>query len=129
MKYFNMKYSVVAFTVVLLGVTSCNDLLDNPLERQAFVEETDYTKTEDMYQLLTGAYATFYALEWETFPLVSVRGDDVNAAGDQLPLLETDEFRYDRSFWMYNSVWLNLYSDIISFYSSIEEIERFWFKN
>ncbi len=125
MRLFNTRYSLVTLILVSFTMLSCNDLLDEPLERQDFVEDTDYTQTEDMFQLITGAYSTFYFLQWETFPLISVRGDDVNAAGDQVPLIETDEFRYDRSFWMYNSVWLNLYSDIISFHASIEELERY----
>jgi hypothetical protein len=114
-------------TVIILasGLTvSCNDL-DDPIEQQALIEKTDYTQTENMFQLLTGAYATFYELQWETFPLISVRGDDVTPEGDQAPLTETDLFRYDRSFWMYNSTWLNLYSDVISFHAAIEEIERY----
>ena len=109
------------FTTYLLPVAlafgliaSCTEALDEPFEQQDLLENTNYTQSENMIQLLTGSYALFYELQWETFPLISVRGDDVNAAGDQVPLIETDSFKYDRSFWMYNSTWLNLYSDIIS---------------
>lgn len=112
----------MALLMVVILPVSCDDSLDNPLEQQVLVEDTDYTETANMYQLLTGAYELLYALQWETFPIVSVRGDDVNAAGDQFPLTETDEFRYDRSFWMYNSSWLNFYDDIIKFHAAMEEI-------
>ena len=122
-------YKFIKYIIVIgfvLGVTvSCDNALEEPIEQQALIEKTDYTKTENMFQLLTGAYATFYDLQWETFPIISVRGDDVNASGDQVPLTETDYFRYDRSFWMYNSTWLNLYSDIINFHATIEEMERY----
>ncbi len=115
------------FAGVLIGTVafSCTDVLDEPLPQQDFLEDTDYTASENMINYLRGAYYTFNDLQWETFPLISVRGDDVDAAGDQLPLWETDEFRYDRSFWMYNSVWLNLYSDIISYHGALEELEKF----
>lgn len=119
-----LKYLMLVVVVVTLPVACDNDL-DHPLERVRLAEDTDYTLSEDMFQLLTGSYQLLYALQWETFPLVSVRGDDVNAAGDQFPLIETDEFRYDRSFWMYNSTWLNYYDDIIKFHAAIEELERY----
>ena len=117
--------SAVALTMAFLITVSCDGKLDEPLENQILVEDTDYTQTQNMSQLLTGAYQLLYNLQWETFPLLSVRGDDVNAAGDQVPLIETDEFRYDRSFWMYNSTWLNFYDDIIKFHAAMEEIERY----
>ena len=120
------------FTTYLLPVAlafgliaSCTEALDEPFEQQDLLENTDYTQSENMIQLLTGSYALFYELQWETFPLISVRGDDVNAAGDQVPLIETDSFKYDRSFWMYNSAWLNLYSDIISWHAAIEELGKY----
>lgn len=115
---------IVLLAVLLLPV-ACDDMLNEPLEQRDLVEDTDYTQTEDMFQLITGSYELLYSLQWETFPLISVRGDDVNAAGDQVPLTGTDEFRYDRSFWMYNSVWLNFYDDIIKFHANMEEIEKY----
>ncbi len=111
--------------IALLLTASCGDILDEPLQNQAIAEQTDYTKSENMVLMLYGAYAEFNTLQWETFPIISVRGDDVNAAGDQFPLQETDEFRYDRNFWMYNSSWLNLYSDILRFHGAMEEIDRY----
>lgn len=110
--------------MTVLG-TSCTDLLDEPLQNQQRVEETDYTRSENMVLMLYGAYAELNALQWETFPIISVRGDDVNAAGDQFPLKETDEFRYDRNFWMYNSTWLNLYTDLLYWHGAMEEIEKY----
>jgi len=106
-------------------VSSCGDVLDEPLQNEQIIGETDYTQFENMDLLIFGAYGEFYDLQWETFPIISVRGDDVNAAGDQFPLQETDEFRYDRNFWMYNSTWLNLYSDILRFHGAMEEIEKY----
>ncbi len=122
MKTFRIATLLLVF---VMGLLSCDGLLEDPLENRDPTTDTDYTQTEDMYSIALGAYDVFYNLQWETFPLLSVRGDDVNAAGDQFPLIETDEFRYDRSFWMYNSTWLNFYSDIISFHAAMEEIQKY----
>ena len=113
---------VMAILLTLMVIVSCDDSLNDPLENEITLEGIDYTRTEDMFGLLTGSYAALNSLQWETFPLVSVRGDDVNAQGDQVPLLETDRFNYDRSFWMYNSTWLNLYSDILDYHANMEQI-------
>lgn len=107
----------------LLFCASCS--LDQPLENEQIAEETDYTQTENMILMLHGAYAELYATQWETYPTLAVRGDDVNAAGDQDPLIQTDAFRYDRNFWILNSVWLNLYSDILHWQGAIEEIQKY----
>ncbi len=101
------------------------DIVDEPLQDVQPADEVDYTRSEDMRLLIEGAYGEFNWLQWETFPLIGIRGDDVNAAGDQFPLQETDAFRYDRSFWMYNSNWLNLHEDIIAGNGLIEGINRY----
>lgn len=114
------------FVLMLFGLLiSCQDILDESLQNQEKIEEIDYTESENMDLMLYGAYSIFYNLQWETFPIISVRGDDVNAAGDQFPLSETDSFQYDRNFWMYNSTWQNLYSDILYFHGAMEEIQKY----
>jgi starch-binding outer membrane protein, SusD/RagB family len=106
-------------------IVSCDNRLNEPLEYEIPLEGIDYTKSEDMILLLRGSYAKLNELQWETFPLVAVRGDDVNAQGDQVPLTNTDNFQYDRSFWMYNSAWLNFYTDILNYHANMEQIERY----
>lgn len=116
------------YFAVVIGASfmvSCMEVLDEPLENEFLVEGTDYSQSGNMQLMLYGAYADLYAFQWETFPIISVRGDDVNAAGDQVPLIETDEFRYDRNFWMYNSTWLNLYTDILHWHGAMEEIQKY----
>lgn len=123
--HINNKLSALAAMTILSSTMACTDLLDTPLENVQLVEKTDYTKTENMILLVYGSYAELNDLQWETFPLISVRGDDVDAAGDQAPLTETDLFNYDRNFWMYNSTWLNLYTDIIYWHGAMEEIQKY----
>ncbi len=111
--------------VILLVVASCDDKLNEPLDQEFFIEDVDYSNTEEMELVLLGAYGNFYFLQWETFPTIGVRGDDVNAAGDQFPLWEIDEYRYDPNFWIINSCWLNLYGDMFDFNAAIDEIMNY----
>ena len=122
----NKFFLITALMAAVIFIApSCDSILDDPRENLIVESGVDYTNMNLMRDVYQGAYYSLYNLQWETFPLISVRGDDVNAEGDQEPLLETEAFRYDRSFWMYNSVWLNLYSDIINWYAAIEEINKF----
>ncbi|WP_026950260.1 RagB/SusD family nutrient uptake outer membrane protein [Algoriphagus mannitolivorans] len=124
MKIFN-KLSILALSSAFILPMACTGLLDDPLENVQRVEETDYTKSENMMLLVYGAYAQLNDLQWETFPTIALRGDDVNPAGDQQPLIQTDLFNYDRNFWLYNSTWLNLYSDIIYWHGAMEELKKY----
>jgi len=118
----------ITFTIAaLLFGTACQDLLDEPAENRSFTGETDYTITSNMIQPLIGAYADLYSRGWEDFPLISVRGDDVNAGGlgDQQDYAETDNYNYNKDYWMYNSVWQNFYNDIFTAHSAMEQIELY----
>jgi starch-binding outer membrane protein, SusD/RagB family len=122
-----MNIHISYLSVVLAAVLSfsCLDKLDEPLENEFLVEGTDYSQASNMILMLYGAYADLSTFQWESFPIISVRGDDVTPAGDQFPLTETDVFRYDRNFWMYNSTWLNLYTDLLHWHGAIEEILKY----
>ena len=80
-----------------------------------------------MYSVIIGAYERFQTRGWEEFPLISVRGDDVNhgGEGDQQDFAETDKFNYNKDFWMYNSLWQNYYNDIWDVHSAMEQIELY----
>ncbi|WP_026954398.1 RagB/SusD family nutrient uptake outer membrane protein [Algoriphagus vanfongensis] len=121
----HQKLTILGLATAFILPTGCTDLLDEPLQNVQRVEETDYTQTENMMLLVYGAYAELNELQWESFPTISVRGDDVNPAGDQEALTRTDLFEYDRNFWLYNSTWLNLYSDIIYWHGAMEEILKY----
>jgi len=127
MKLFNqyIKFSVIVLALIL--VSSCHDVLDELPQNRAFTEETDYTITENMILPLIGAYAELQTRGWEEFPLISVRGDDVNhgGLGDQQDFAETDKYNYNKDYWMYNSVWQNEYRDIFTFHSAMEQIELY----
>lgn len=127
MKQINYSIKLIVAVVVLLSFTACHDLLDEPAENRTFTEETDYTESSNMISPLIGVYSAFYSRGWENFPLISVRGDDVNhgGLGDQQDFAETDMFRYNKDYWMYNSLWQGLYSDIFTAQSAMVEFELY----
>lgn len=127
MKRLNYILKISFVTLTVLIATACHDLLDEPAENKAFTEDTDYTNSNNMILPLIGAYAEFYSRGWEDFPLIAVRGDDVNAGGlgDQQDYAETDKYNYNKDYWMYNSVWQNLYNDMFVAHSAMEQIELY----
>ena len=113
--------SLVLSMAMILSFTSCENLLDEEPENRAF--DPDVTP----FDYAVGAYAQAQTRGWEDFPLISVRGDDVNAGGlgDQQDYMDTDFFLYNKDYWMYNSLWQNLYKDIIDQLSAQEQIEQY----
>ena len=127
MKIYIYSMKLILITAVLFAFTACHDLLDEPAENRAFTEETDYANSDNMLLPLIGMYADFYDHEWEDYPLISVRGDDVNAGGlgDQQDYAETDKYNYNKDYWMYNSLWQNYYGDIFNAHSAIDQIKLY----
>ena len=127
MKYINNSTKLIAILAVLFFTASCSDNLNELAENKSFTGDIDYSISSDMNLPLIGAYTEFQNRAWEEFPLISVRGDDVNAGGlgDQQDYAETDKFNYNKDYWMYNSLWQNYYGDILTMHSAIEQIELY----
>ncbi len=117
-------FHVVALFAAIIITASCNKLVDEPAENRTFLSGTDYTIESNMILPLIGTYTEFNNTEWEDFPLIGVRGDDVNAGGlgDQQDFTETDKYKYNKDFWMYNSLWQNYHGNIFSANSAMEQI-------
>lgn len=115
---------LTVFSMAMVVTTSCHDLLDEDPENTNYTGQADYTNTANMILPLIGAYAEFQDRGWEDFPVIAVRGDDVNAGGlgDQQLFAEEDKFNYDKDFWMFNSLWQNFYKDILIATSAMEQI-------
>jgi hypothetical protein len=124
MKLRNYTIKFMFAFAALLATTACQDKLDELPENKSFTGQTDYTNTSNMDLPLKGVYATFNDIAWENYPLISVRGDDVNAGGlgDQQDYAETDKFNYNKDYWMYNSVWQNYYGYIFTAQSAMDQI-------
>ncbi len=127
---FNNKYiaTLIIVVVVVFSNTGCHDVLDEPFENRVPTEDVDYTVSQDMILPLYGAYSQFYQRRgWEGIPLLSVRGDDVNAGGygDAQPFFMTDRYVYDQGYWMYNSLWGLEYTTIFRMFDTVEQIELY----
>lgn len=115
-------FAILAITIT--GASSCQKYIDELPENKTFTGGTDYTASSNMILPLIGTYHEFNGIEWECFPLISVRGDDVNAGGlgDQQDFAETDIYNYNKDFWMYNSLWQNFYQNMLSANSAMEQV-------
>jgi hypothetical protein len=124
MKLKTIYFQLAIVLATLIIASGCEKKLDELAENTSYTEGTDYTKTSDMIKPLIGIYQKLNQTEWENYPLIAVRGDDVNAGGlgDQQDLAETDKYKYNKDYWMYNSVWQNHYIKITNSNSAIEQI-------
>jgi starch-binding outer membrane protein, SusD/RagB family len=120
---------IALVTGVVFVFAACHDVLNEPAENRSFTEATDYTISGNMILPLYGMYAKMQgtSMNWENYPLISVRGDDINAGGlgDQQDFAETDKYNYNKDYWMYNSVWQNEYSVLFTAHSTMEQIALF----
>ncbi len=73
-----IQFTLMSMVLAFVG-SSCTDLLDVTPENTSITSETDYTESKNIILPMIGAYAEFYTLGWEGIPLISVRGDDLNA--------------------------------------------------
>lgn len=97
----------------MVGVTSCSDYLDIDPENKVPEEKVDFTKTDDMYQPVSGVYAKLRTggMHWVIWPLSIVRDDDVwsGRIDDQAPLVDFGNFKYDNGFWGLKELWNQYY--------------------
>ncbi|AUP77911.1 RagB/SusD family nutrient uptake outer membrane protein [Flavivirga eckloniae] len=123
----NIYAPLISMTIFAFLLAGCSDNLDAPQENNNFAGGTDFTKTEDMILSIVGVYEAFQSRGWEQPLLISVRGDDVNSGGlgDQQDFTETDLFNYNKDYWMYNSLWENVYVDVITAHTGMEQIVRY----
>jgi hypothetical protein len=122
---FKFNIPVIIAGLLMVSVIGCTDKLDEPFENETFTSDVDYTIGENMILPLLGAYQGLYTRGWEEPVTLGIRGDDVNAAGDQVPMQEQDEFKYFPSHWNLNAVWQGHYNDIINVFPAMEEIEKY----
>lgn len=119
-------YSLVLFTgFAAILMSGCSDKLDAPFEDETFTSDVDYSIGQDMILPLLGAYQGLYTRGWEEPISIGIRGDDINAAGDQVPMQEQDEYKYLPSQWNINSVWQLHYNDIVNTFTAMDEIEKY----
>lgn len=118
-------YTPVIVFGLMISFFGCTEKIDEPFENESFTSDVDYSKGQDMILPLLGAYQALYTRGWEEPVSLGIRGDDVNAAGDQVPMQEQDEYKYFASHWNLNAIWQNQYNDIITMFTAMEEIEKY----
>ncbi|GAA3653115.1 RagB/SusD family nutrient uptake outer membrane protein [Flavivirga jejuensis] len=125
MKLFKKMFLITLASLFVFA--GCSDNIDEPERNNNFAAGTDFSKTEDMILSIVGVYEAYQSRGWEQPLLTSVRGDDVNSGGlgDQQDFTETDKFNYNKDYWMYNSLWENVYVDIITAHTAMEQIGRY----
>jgi hypothetical protein len=106
---------------------ACNELLNEPAENQMSPEGVDYTITANTILPLIGYYGQFQNFAWDNYALIATMGDDVNAGGmgDQgggYTDIDIYSDFVENTYWMYNNVWCNLYRDIYTAHSTMEQI-------
>lgn len=111
--------------LLIFSVFSCTEILDKPFEDETFTSDVDYSIGDDMILPLLGAYSKFYDQTWDAALTYSLRGDDVNAAGDQVPMQEQDQYIYLASHWNINSFWQIQYGAIVNIFTEMDEIEKY----
>jgi hypothetical protein len=119
----NKLHVLLILLVVML--TGCSNELDQPELNNNFAGGTDFSKTDDMIFSLIGVYQSVADRGWEQPLVVSTRGDDVNAAGDQQGLKNQDRYVYDNSFFGSRTLWETYYGDIIGAHTGMEQIGRY----
>ncbi|SHI61515.1 Starch-binding associating with outer membrane [Mesonia phycicola] len=119
-------YKILLVLGLSASLFSCSDEFDTRTG-QLNTGDLDYTDPSEMGEALVGAYSAFATRGWEESLLLGVRGDDVNAGGlgDQQAYADTDNFIYNNSYWMYNSLWNLHYSDIITLNTAINQLELY----
>lgn len=125
MKYIKRNKLPVLLALASILFMGCSEELDQPELNNNFAGGTDFSKTDNMIFSLVGVYQAVTSRGWEQPLVVSTRGDDVNAAGDQQGLINQDRYVYDNSFFGSRTLWETYYGDIISAHTGMEQIERY----
>ncbi|MFS4467794.1 RagB/SusD family nutrient uptake outer membrane protein [Maribacter sp. 2210JD10-5] len=125
MRHIKINKSLLFFALLGVMFIGCSEQLDQPELNNNFAGGTDFSKTDDMVFSLIGVYQAVTSRGWEQPLVVSTRGDDVTAAGDQQGLINQDRYVYDNSFFGSRTLWETYYGDIISAHTGMEQIERY----
>src|SRR5690606_16405466 len=125
MKIYNKIAVLTLLILSTLVYMGCSDRLEEPEQNNDFAGGTDFSKTENMVLSLIGTYEAVSSRGWEQPLVVATRGDDVNAAGDQVGLQQQDRYIYTNAFFGSRTLWETYYSDIITAHTAMEQIGRY----
>lgn len=107
-------FKILAGTAVCLAVSSCDDFLNIRVEGTIPSTGTDYSKTENIFQPVSAAYAQMRSDIW--FPYIGVGditsddSDKGSSADDNAYAKEMDDFTFSPGNYMFNSLWTGYYN-------------------
>ncbi|GJM63142.1 membrane protein [Persicobacter diffluens] len=128
-----MSYNFVAILLALLTLSSCGDFLNIVQEGEVPTDDIDFTDPGQMYAPVSGVYADARRkmTQWEIWPLLNVRGDEVTKGGgsaaDQGDYLNIETFNYAaaKGFWALNNSWEAFYKVVYTTYYNEDLLNRF----
>ena len=109
--------SILTLAAAVVAAASCSDFLDIRVEATMPSTGADYSKSENIFQPVSAAYAQMRADIW--FPYICVTdvtsddSDKGSEASDNSYAKEMDEYTFTPNNYMFNSLWTGYY-DIIS---------------
>ena len=123
------KYYFINLTViitVMMVFSACQKKLDTPPENKVFGTDINYADNDMLYPVI-GVYQQLYSTgaTWDGCALIGDRGDDVTPKGDQVPLIQSDLYSYDNTFWIYNAVWQEMYTVVLKAMTAIDQIKLY----
>ncbi len=129
MKYIN-KIAALSLAVLSMGAMSSCDYLDIDPENSVPEEEVDFTATENMYQPVSGAYASIRTngMHWMINLLSVIRDGDVwsGRVDDQADLVNIGEtYQYNDAWWGFNEMWNQYYGMIKICNSALESLDSY----
>lgn len=116
-----MDMKNIVRNIILVGacvvLTSCEDFLNIRVEGTMPSTSTDYSKTENIFQPVSAAYAQMRSDYWMPYigvgDITSDDSDKGSTPDDMAAAKEMDEFTFGPNNYMFNSLWVNYY-DIVS---------------
>ena len=117
----------LVIAVGIAPIIACTSYLDKRPENSTPTDQTDYLKTENMVLPANGLYgkAYFGIATWKSYGMIIVRGDDVGPGGDQQPLIDASQFKYDNTNWMLNATMEETYQIAIDANSALVQLEKY----
>ena len=106
--------TIVSLAVALAVAASCSDFLDIRVEATLPSTGTDYTKSENIFQPVSAAYAQMRSVDW--FPYISITditsddSDKGSTPTDNAYAMEMDEYTFTPYNYMFNSFWVDHYN-------------------
>lgn len=131
MKLFKDTFVYILSGMMLLGgTTACSDFIDIDPENKVPEKGVDFTKTENMYQPVTGAYSAVRSpgMHWGHALLLFTRDGDMwsgrtDDQGDAATFGR--HYNYNNGFWLLDEIWKNYYNIIRTCNSALESLDGY----